>query len=254
MTRYLDAHPQVHMAPGKELRFFTTNYDKGVGWYSDQFAGAEARLCGEATPAYLANPTAMNRLRELLPDVRLIAILRDPVDRALSHYWMARERGRESREFPHAAYDEMGQLRMDVARSAILPYLGPGLYAHHLGRVLDLFPRTRVLPLIFERMVDDPISGYRELCTFLEIDPEYVPDNLGRVVNPYVTFRSLALREKARKLPRLPRRAVQRFNTSFAARYPPMPIETRRELNQFFLEPNRSLERLLGFRIDEWGR
>lgn len=158
MTRYLDAHPQVHMAPGKELRFFTTNYDKGVGWYSDQFAGAEARLCGEATPAYLANPTAMNRLRELLPDVRLIAILRDPVDRALSHYWMARERGRESREFPHAAYDEMGQLRMDVARSAILPYLGPGLYAHHLGRVLDLFPRTRVLPLIFERMVDDPIS------------------------------------------------------------------------------------------------
>src|SRR5436309_16134274 len=86
---YLNGHPDVAGARVKEVHYFDLHYHRGVDWYLDQFpdeAAARPRCTGEASPYYLFHPHAPRRAFDLVPDARLIALLRDPVDRAISHY------------------------------------------------------------------------------------------------------------------------------------------------------------------------
>jgi hypothetical protein len=99
------------MAP-KELGFFTDRYDEGLDWYAAQYAAAAPhQLWGEATADYLARPSAMNRIVATLPEAKLIASLRNPVDRAWSHYLLLKERGRERRSFAAAIEEETRRSR-----------------------------------------------------------------------------------------------------------------------------------------------
>src|SRR5437764_7156012 len=91
LTRYLNAHPDVFVAPGKELHFFDQRFDRGLDWYRDCFERAAGqRAIGEATQSYMYDAEAMTRLAVTVPKARLLAILRNPVDRAWSHYWLNR--------------------------------------------------------------------------------------------------------------------------------------------------------------------
>lgn len=98
-TTWLDGllrqHPLVHLpATTKELFFFDRYWDRGLGWYSDQFGTpAAGSIVGEVTPTYLHDPQAPDRLHRTLPDVRLAVVLRDPVDRAWSDFLHARRKG-----------------------------------------------------------------------------------------------------------------------------------------------------------------
>ncbi len=84
----LRKHPQVHMSRTKELHFFDRNFDRGLDWYAEQFAPRRKQeQWGETTPAYMYKERARNRLIKSLPDARIVMILRNPVDRAYSHYW-----------------------------------------------------------------------------------------------------------------------------------------------------------------------
>jgi hypothetical protein len=87
LAAWLDEHPDVHIAPQKETLFFNTPYNfwLGVDWYREQFAAAgDAHAVGDATPL-MQNPLAVRHMADLLPDAKLVAILRNPVDRAYSH-------------------------------------------------------------------------------------------------------------------------------------------------------------------------
>src|SRR5437762_6880111 len=99
----LKQHPQVFVTEKKELHFFVKEhwYRRGMRCYARHFAPARAehRAVGEATPVYLCHPAAPHRIREHLPEARLIAIVRDPVQRAHSHYWQERRRLNEHRSF-----------------------------------------------------------------------------------------------------------------------------------------------------------
>jgi hypothetical protein len=89
LARYLGAHPQAYVAPEKEINFFERGYvwNRGVDWYASRFEGAgDALAVGEASPSYMYWPTAIERMASVVPDARLIALLRDPVERAYSHY------------------------------------------------------------------------------------------------------------------------------------------------------------------------
>src|SRR5215216_7751234 len=110
---YLRRHPQIAGPSWKEVSFFDRHYARGESWYRGNFpsrpatwlarrrAGAEP-IVGEASPGYLFHPHAPQRVATLLPNVRLIALLRDPVDRALSHYHHELALGRESLSFEEA--------------------------------------------------------------------------------------------------------------------------------------------------------
>ena len=88
LYKYLQAHPDVFM-PRKEIHFFDVKWDRGIAWYHTRFEGyAGQTAIGEATPTYLADPVALDRMAATIPDARLVAVLRDPIDRAYSHYWM----------------------------------------------------------------------------------------------------------------------------------------------------------------------
>lgn len=252
LYRYLGAHPDVFMAP-KELQFFTEHFAKGTDWYRAQFAGAgEAEVVGEATADYLARESAMSRLATTLPEARLIASLRNPVDRAWSHYGLLQARGRESRSFTAALDDEEAAIARDGVGADGVIYLTHGLYDVHLERCLRLFPRHQLHVSIFERMRVDPGTTYRSLCQFVGIDETFVPPNLGERINPFVTFRSLRLRRMAQRLPSPLDRAVARLNTRRSLPPPQVDPATRARLNDFYAPHVQRVEELLGDAVPEW--
>lgn len=252
LYRYLGAHPEVFMAP-KELQFFTDHFSRGVDWYRAQFAAAgTALVLGEATADYLARQSAMSRVAATLPDAKLVASLRNPVDRAWSHYGLLRTRGREHRTFEVALDEEMAALQEHGFAASGVFYLSHGLYDVHLERALGLFDPTRLHVSIFERMAHDPATSYRALCAFLGVDTSFVPGNLGEPVNAFVTFRSVGLRRLTQRLPDLLARPLARVNTRRDVAPPQLEDGLRRRLEAFY-EPHIARTRdILGDELPEW--
>jgi hypothetical protein len=202
LFRYLLEHPCVApLFPSaqqvKGVHFFDVRFDRGTGWYRSHFPSSPYRwwvkatrgcasLAGEASPYYLAHPTAAARARRVVPGARLIVLLRDPVERAYSHY---RERVRHADEdltFEEALDREPERLNGEIDRLVRDPgsyshahehhaYLAQGLYADHLARWLGLFPRSQLLVLFSERLFADPAGAYAEVLRFLGLRP-WEPD------------------------------------------------------------------------------
>ena len=252
LYRYLGAHPEVYLAP-KELQFFTEHFDNGVDWYRAQFASVgDAHVLGEATADYFARPTAMARIHEVLPEARLIASLRNPVDRAWSHYHLLRARLRDPRDFDEAIEAEIAAIADGGPDADGVIYLLHGLYDGQLERAALLFPRDRLFVSVFERMVADPVATYRSLCAFLGVDDSFVPANLGDPINPYVTFRSLRIRNWSRKVPGPMARVVARANTRRNISYPELEPAMRSRLAEFYAPHINRVEEWLGSEIPEW--
>lgn len=252
LYRYLGEHPEIFMVP-KELKFFTERFDEGLDWYRSQFAQAgSARVFGEATADYLARRSAMARIAEVIPSVRMIASLRNPVDRAWSHYGLLTARGREGRTFEAAINDEISAIESDGPDADGIFYLYHSLYDVHLERAYRLFPEAQIHVSIFERMAADPADTYRDLCAFLGVDPSFVPEHLGVRVNAFVTFRSLRVRDLSRRLPSPVERLVARLNTRRTALPPVLDGAVRRRLEHYFAPRIARVEDLLGQRIPEW--
>jgi hypothetical protein len=225
-------HPRVVPAIGKEIHFFDLNHRKGERWYRAHFPPAEklrrARwITGEASPYYLFHPAAPARAAELVPDAKIIAVLRHPVDRAYSHYWHTVGHRAEPLAFEEALDREPDRLAGEEER--ILSeagyagrahqhqsYLARSIYAGQLARWFDRYPRDRVLVLEQRSFFGDPEAGANRLFEFLELDLH-------------------------------PVRAPRRFNEAV---YPPMPQETRERLLAFFAPHNDRLFDLLGERFD----
>jgi hypothetical protein len=250
LYKYLQAHPQVFM-PRKEIHFFDAKWERGLSWYLSRFEGfAGQPAVGEATPTYLADPVALDRMAVTIPDARLLAILRDPVERAYSHYWMERARGRETRSFEAAVADELSS----AGARPCSDYLDRGRYARQLEEVTARFPR-RLEVLLFDDLRDRPHETYAGVCRFLGIDDRFVPPRLGERVNRFVSFRSLRVRGIRRTLPRRfglgP--LVGRLNAREGA-YEPLAASTEAELRQHFAADNQALARWLGRDLSAWGR
>ena len=145
-------------------------------------AGPDTAVSGEATPRYLQDPVAPRRMRRVLPDVRLLVILRNPVDRAYSDYQMCVRKRRESLSFEAAIENEMkkgaswkGRLGGDPDLFFLYnqrhSYLGKGLYADHLGRWFEQYGRDRLLVLTTEEMAADPQGVLDDTLGFLGLEP-----------------------------------------------------------------------------------
>ena len=107
----LKRHPQVFLAEPKEQHFFSLHWHRGADWYRRQFASAAAsQICGEITPYYLFHPEAPARIQSLLPNVKLIVLLRDPVERALSQYFHSRRLGLDHLDLEEAFAAETSRL------------------------------------------------------------------------------------------------------------------------------------------------
>ncbi|MGH8773917.1 MAG: sulfotransferase family protein [Jiangellaceae bacterium] len=246
LYKYLQDHPQIFM-PRKEIHFFDRKWDRGLDWYRSRFEGyAGEPAVGEATPTYLAEPVALDRMERVIPEARLVAILRNPVDRAYSHYWMERIRERERRSFEEAIAEETeGQDETD--------YLARGRYQPQLEEVCERFPRSRVLVALLDDLRDEPAATYAQVCRFLGVDDDFVPRRLGDRVNRFVAFRSMRLRRVRRSLPKLLRigRIVGKLN-AVEGGYPPMADDTRARLTLWFDDDNAALAKWLDRDLSAW--
>jgi hypothetical protein len=171
LFNYLVEHPDVRAPVTKEVHYFDLHFSKPVRWYRGRFPYRRA-LCGgvltlEASPYYLAHPLAPQRAARLLPEVKLIALLRNPVDRALSHYHHEVRGGRESLSFAEAIEREAERLAGEEERLASDPeyysfshhrysYTTRGLYLRQLRHWVAHYPRAQLLVLQSECLFRDP--------------------------------------------------------------------------------------------------
>jgi hypothetical protein len=248
----LRASPTVFMPPTKELHFFDRHFDRGINWYSQQFEGARAdQGIGEATPSYLGDARVPPRMAATLPSAKLIAMLRDPIERAYSHYWMNRARGVEPRSFDSAIEDELSGKLTAVSEGHVYDYIGRGRYLEHLLKLCEFYERSQLLVLLLDDMRADPSGTYESVCSFLGVDCRFVPPRLGGTVNAFVQFRSTRLRRLGKPLPRPLGSALARLNIR-RGHYPPLKAESRGRLQAVFRVANLGLSEWLQRDLSMW--
>ena len=252
LSAALAGHPEVFMPPGKELHFFDQHFDRGVEWYRARFAGATEPSVGEGTPRYMYDPEAVRRMAGVLPDARLVAILRNPIDRAYSHWQHERARGREDLGFAEALEAEPRRLGvMDPIPASHFAYLDRGRYVRQLRSVCEYYPRSALHVMVFEEFRARPEPGFQELCRFLGIDERQSPAALRQTWNRSYGVRFETVRRLAERSPGLVARVLRRVNRR-AAPTAPMDPDVRRELADRFRQENAALAAWLGRDLSEW--
>jgi Sulfotransferase domain len=178
---YLTQHPQIAPATQKEIHYFDLQFDKGPEWYYSQFPTSAERgdkITGEASPYYIFHPHVPQRIYDLCPEVKLIVLLRNPVDRAISHYYHYIKIELESLSFEEAIASEPERLKGEkekiIANQNYYSYeyqhhsyLTRGIYADQLPAWMKLFPKSQLLILKSEDLYTNPGDTYNSVLEFL---------------------------------------------------------------------------------------
>jgi hypothetical protein len=167
-------HPNICI-PIKEIHFFSRerNWSKGYEWYEAIFEKCpQDAKTGEFSTSYLSDPTTPERIHERYPDVKLIACLRNPLDRAYSNYLNDMMAGVVEPEvnFGEALKEHPG-------------YIERGRYATHLKRYLQVFSMDQILMLIYEDSLKNPSSFIQTAYEFIGVDSSFVPSMVDTIVN-----------------------------------------------------------------------
>lgn len=287
LFRWLAAHPDIYMPPEKELGFFSNKqfYERGPEWYLETYFrnARPTQIFGEATPTYLTYSSVSERIHHYFPDAIIIAILRNPIDRAYSHF-----------RFNHAYLTDIGAtVESDfesIAKRLIergpVPdsefeqvlgrhseYLMDGQYGRLLTNVLRHIPANQLKVYFFDELSNNPLPLYKNLLTCLGADPTIVPESVGKAFNVTGNLRyprltsvvagiggAVAKSTLAKKTLdvlglRVPLRAWWlRFmmgNYVKPKELAPIPDNVRQMLRDYFRDDVRLLEKILG-RATPW--
>ena len=206
----LKRHPQVFLAEPKEQHFFSLHWQRGADWYGNQFASAKPdHLCGEITPYYLFHPEAPARIHSLLPNVKLIVLLRDPVERALSQYFHSSRLGLDHMDLEEAFAAETGRLKNSAeALKQGLPhlshqqhsYVSRSRYEEQLRRFDRYFNSDQILLLKSEDLFCKPQFTWETIIEFIGLNkiccPQLKPVYQGHGESNLVPFQ---FKERLRK-------------------------------------------------------
>lgn len=270
---YLAEHPEIFMSPLKETNYFAYGTDargellygnskihpfrvRSADAYEALFADAgSATAIGEASPIYLECPQAPMRIRDAIPDAKIICGLRNPVDRAYSDYLMyLRQFGHRfdaARDLsPAAAWTHPDSHWMSVSR-----------YHEPLQRYFDRFARERIHIFLFDDLTRDPAGVMRDIYRFLDVDPEFTPDfdtpyNTGGLPSNRL-LEGLFNRRSVRNAiePWIPKRAMnglRRLRASNLQKAPELPVELRTRLLDNFHDDIAQTSALLDRNLEGW--
>jgi hypothetical protein len=235
LYRYLASHPQVIESYLKEVHFFDLNFRRKERWYRAHFAlhfphnivgrlRKKKIITGDCTPYYLFHPHAPSRVASLYPDMKIIAVLRNPVDRAYSHYMHNKRKGRETRSFDAAIAEEQTVMPAEIERMALdadyyshyhrhFSYLYRGIYVDQLARWARHIPQKQTLILHSEEIFLSPQKVFAKILRFLDLRDHHLDD-------------------------------YRAFNKQSYSSH--MQRKTREELNDFFQPHNKRLYEYLG--------
>ncbi len=274
----LSQHPEVFVPSEKSPNFFVSQ-DPLPEWetgsvrqmkshwisssrhYQSLFQGSESFIArGEVSPVYLQSTYAAARIQEYCPEVKLIAILRDPSERAHAHYWGRRRDGLESRAtFSEVVEQELQRpLPQPVAFGS---YLACGLYHYFLSSYDQRFPPENVKVYLYEDWLANPTGLLQDLFQFLGVDPEFQPCNrrgagkTGDIAHPVLRqlwTASVALRTRLR--PWLPRRIRDTAGSAFLRQLnkPPLEPSLRVRCLSYFRQDLLRLQDRLGRDLSSW--
>jgi hypothetical protein len=190
---YLCHHPGIAMPPGKEAPFFSNEerFHRGFDAFrKEHFSEARPdQVWGNVSPQYMTSEAIVDRIAKNVPQAKIIAILRDPVERARSHYKMALRRGWETRPIDKAFTAALEPEALTTARSlSAAPsseaqcYLAWGEYGRILGYYRTRYPDDSILVMFTEHLSSDPAATIDRLLEFVGLPPGYRPPNLGESI------------------------------------------------------------------------
>lgn len=231
LHRMLGEHPQIFRSRPKELHFFDRHYDRGFEWYTAQFSpGPQQAASCETCGAYMFDPRARERMVHDLPDTRFVAVLREPVSRAYSHYWMNRLKDSE----PVGTFEEAVRIEPERSRESRIKrirfgYVRRGRYIRDLRWFTDAVGRERLHVFCMDELLTDPAATLRDLFDFVGVDAGF-SDSVE------------LLHSKPGAAPT--RRSI--FGRRPAPAYPPIDPATRAQLRAAYRDDNVALSRWLG--------
>jgi Sulfotransferase family len=276
LYHYLQQHPQIYMSPVKEPAFFLfdgeepdergpghlpTSHITNIDDYRGLFRGVSSETAiGEASPAYIYNPRAPERIQYYIPDAKLIAILRNPVERAYSNFLHSKSLGREPlTDFTQALQEE--EARIQDGWGGLWHYKRKGFYYEQLMRYLDRFDKDQIRVYLQEDLSNNPTEVLQDIFMFLDVESSFVPDvstryNLSGVpknkaLHTLVTTLNRPLLKKV-----LPAQVVRRLREPvrkrILAKPPQLPLEARRQLIEAYREDILKLQDLIGRDLRKW--
>lgn len=261
LYRILGEHPDVAVSTVKEVDFFSYRFDHGYQWYERHFEhGTNARAIGEISPSYFCDEDTPARIKDYLPDAKILVSFRDPVERAVSNH------KHEVRVGHYTGPD----FSFDAGLRNNPMYLEQGKYATYLKRWLMHFPREQILVVFQEDVESKPLEVAREVYRFVGVNADYTPVGLRERFNPSfgIKRRWLAdLKDSLYQVTRSPslrwlwdgaaslgfKKLYRSTNTVTAEQaLPPMSAEQKAALRRLFAAEVAELEQLLGCSLAHW--
>jgi hypothetical protein len=255
LAKCLGEHPDVFIPEIKEIYYFDRYYDKGLAWYEAYFEPwSGEKAVGEGTVGYIRSTTSPGRIHDTLGDnVKLIANLRHPVERAYSAYRMHLSRG----EIPYEL-DFRTFVRKDVQGA-----LSQSTYTPQLERYLAHFPRENLLVLIYEEIYQDTQKTLDTCARYLGVAPGFTPPSVSDRVNNSVDVSVMhnqvwGLRKAIKGLPPAIEKPLARAGRRLfdylpkKKRWEPLDAALKQELSQDFRQDVEQLENLLDRDLDLW--
>ena len=277
---FIKQHPDIYMSPRKELRFFSNITPPPEGLHKDYIHESVATLedyeryfdgvtdehiYGESSPMYLYTPGAAERIKATLPDVKLFAILRNPVDRAFSAYTHGlREWKEPAGTFREALAREPE--RIQAGWGMLWHYSQAGFYYQQLSRYYRIFKPEQIKVVLHDDLLSNAAKLLREIFVFLGVDPDFQPDTSAHPnVSGFPKNEALhtwmrkvfvednCLQRLSRKLfPMAFRQKVIYKVRSLNLEKRKMPEDIRRDLQAQFREDIKQLEGLINRDLSHW--
>ena len=184
LHHYLNEHPDIYLPEQKETKFFIDGkeYEKGLGYYEEKyFSGCEnEKAVGEVDPDIMYFPEAIPRIKEHIDNPKFIIILRNPIERAFSHYLMTYRRGIEKHAFEDAIKLEEGRIKKGYFERMHFSYISRGFYYSQITTILEQIDRSQILYLTVEDLSNNTLDTIHRCCEFLGVSEDFEPANINK--------------------------------------------------------------------------
>jgi len=266
----LSAHTDICIPPVKETKFFlfADDYAKGSEFYNAYFSNfAGQKAIGEFDPDYLLFPETAQRIADTLgKDIRILVVLRNPADRAYSHYLMTRRKGLEPLEFSGALEAESSR-KGDIKQRKIFAYLERGMYGDHLEKYLSVFPASQFMFVLFETdLLQNKAMTIARIQEFLQVPVQALnldvhSNEAGEPVNEQwndllrkqsVWKKLLRFILPVKSIRRSMRKSMIKKNMQKAATPRLSEAERGRLIRKYFIDDIHKTELLTGLDLSVW--
>lgn len=246
-------HPELFCHSADSISYFDMNFHRGAGWYNSLFEGNPGKTAVDFSPSYIRSPQTPERIAGFCPNAHIVFTLRNPIDRAFSHYWHEKKKGKISFEFVEVLKN------YDLFSS----WIEPGMYALHLKRYLNFFPIERIAFVEFDQISKDSdgvLQSFFELCSVR--DARFQPRTKDKKVNAAGNQRSVS-GQTANALLRTGERVLgQHWRSSRIGNslhsvgrneyIKGVPKDLRSRLTEILIDDIESTEKLLAVDLSDW--